>query len=46
MLMIISWIAFFIAAGALAMLVRDYKEEEEYYRDRGEHNETIYPLSA
>ena len=46
MLFVLPWICFIIAAAALAELIREYKKEEEMFRDDGPDQETVYSISA
>lgn len=46
MLFVLPWICFIIAAAALALLIRDYKKEEEMFNNDGPDQEVIYNISA
>ena len=46
MLFVLPWVCFIIAAGALAMLIHDYKKEEEMLKDDGPDQEVIYNIPA
>lgn len=46
MLFVLPWICFIIAASALAMLISDYRKEEELFNDDGTDQETVYSVSA
>lgn len=46
MLFVLPWVCFFIAAAALAVLINDYKKEEEMLKDEGPDKEVIYSVSA
>lgn len=46
MLFVLPWICFLGAAAALAVLVCDYRKEEEMFKDDGQDQEVIYSISA
>lgn len=46
MLFVLPWVCFSIAAAALAVLIKDYKKEEEQMKNDGADQEIIYPISA
>lgn len=46
MLFVLPWICFGVAAAVLAVLIKDYREEEEMLKDDGTDQETIYSVSA
>lgn len=46
MLFVLPWICFIVAAAALAVLIKDYRKEEEMFKDDGTDQETIYSVSA
>ncbi len=46
MLFVLPWICFIIAAAALAVLINDYRKEEELLKDDGPDQEVIYSISA
>jgi len=46
MLFVLPWVCFFGAAAALAVLINDYRKEEEMFKDDRPDQETVYSISA
>ena len=46
MLLALSWICFFGAVAAAAVLINEYRKEEEMFKDDGPDQEVVYSISA